>query len=49
MATKRLAKRWNENTLLHVNEEESKELKKLIKSPEFIENISKFMFKKSKI
>lgn len=48
--TKRLVSRWNKEILLKVNEEEIKELKTLIDSPELYERIvSVFVSRKNKL
>lgn len=49
MATKRLMSRWNKEILLKVNEEEMKEVKKRLESPELIERMMKFLSRKNKL
>ncbi|KAH0944776.1 hypothetical protein HN011_010113 [Eciton burchellii] len=49
LATKRLISKWNKETLLHVNAEEIKELKKRCESPELLERFLKFLSRKSQL
>lgn len=49
LAIKRLVIRWNKDILLKVNEEEMKELSKLMESPELAERILNFLAKKNKL
>lgn len=49
LATKRLMSRWNKEILLKVNEEEMKEVKKRLESPELIERMMKFLSRKNKL
>ncbi|XP_012538835.1 enoyl-CoA delta isomerase 2 [Monomorium pharaonis] len=49
LATKRLMSRWNKETLLKVNEEEMKELRKLFESPELHKRMMVFLSRKNKL
>ncbi|XP_018318123.1 enoyl-CoA delta isomerase 2, mitochondrial [Mycetomoellerius zeteki] len=49
LATKRLVSRWNKEILLKVNEEEIKELKNIIDSPELIQRMLNFLSRKNKL
>lgn len=49
LKTKALIRKWNQKTLLEVNDVESKELLKIWESPELGERLLNFMLKKSKM